>query len=103
MLIHRMQDALLASLDISPNKAYTSVALKMATHELVPLIQPGTELYGIQFSNQGKIVTFGGGYPLKSGREIIGGIGVSGGSVKDDMIIAEEALKVFEQERRDAK
>lgn len=99
ILVHRMEDALLASLDISPNKAYTSVALKMATHELVPLIQPGGELYGVQLSNQGKIVTFGGGYPLKIGNKIVGGIGVSGGSVEEDMTIAAEALKVFEQER----
>ncbi|HZG72471.1 MAG TPA: cob(I)yrinic acid a,c-diamide adenosyltransferase, partial [Chondromyces sp.] len=99
ILVHRMEGALLASLDISPNKAYTAVALKMATHELVPLIQPGGELYGIQFSNQGKIVTFGGGYPLKVGFQIIGGIGVSGGSVEEDMVIAVEALKVFEHER----
>ncbi|MEK4029988.1 cob(I)yrinic acid a,c-diamide adenosyltransferase [Pseudobacillus sp. FSL P4-0506] len=97
ILIHRMEEALLASLDISPNKAYTAVALKMATHELVPLIQPGGELYGVQLSNQNKIVTFGGGYPLKIGKQVVGGIGVSGGSVEEDMTIAVEALKVFNQ------
>lgn len=99
VLLHRMEHSLLASLDISSNKAFTAVALKMATHKLVPLIQPGAELYGIQLSNQNRIVTFGGGYPLKAGDNIIGGIGVSGGTVEEDMKIAEEALKVFEQER----
>ncbi|WP_462410564.1 cob(I)yrinic acid a,c-diamide adenosyltransferase [Neobacillus sp. Marseille-QA0830] len=99
-LIHRMEDSLLASLDISANKAYTAVALKMATHELVPAIQPGAELYGIQFTNQNKIVTFGGGYPLIVQDQIIGGIGVSGGTVEEDMTIAAEALKIFNNERR---
>ncbi|ALF10864.1 cob(I)yrinic acid a,c-diamide adenosyltransferase [Parageobacillus thermoglucosidasius] len=99
VLLHRMKGALLASLDLSPNKAYTAVALKMATHELAPLIQPGRELYGIQVSNQNKIVTFGGGYPLKINDEIIGGIGVSGGSVEEDMEIAQAVLTLFEEER----
>ena len=99
LLIHRMLGALLASIDISPKKAYTSVALKMATHELASLIQPGADLYGIQFSNQGKIVTFGGGYPLKKNNEIIGGIGVSGGTVEEDMIIAQAAMMVFNKDK----
>ena len=98
ILLHRMEESLLASLELSPNKAYTAVALKMATHELVPAIQPGAELYGIQLSNQNKIVTFGGGYPLKINQHIIGGIGVSGGTVTEDMLIATEALKLFEKE-----
>lgn len=99
VLLHRMEGALLASLDLAPNKAYTAVALKMATHKLVPVIQPGTELYGIQLSNKNKIVTFGGGYPLKNNHQLIGGIGVSGGTVEEDMLIAAEALKVFDNER----
>jgi ATP:cob(I)alamin adenosyltransferase len=102
ILLHRMEGSLLASLDIAPNKAYTAVALKIATHELVPVIQPGSELYGIQLSNQNKIITFGGGYPLKTEDYIIGGIGVSGGTVAEDMSIAEEALKFFDIERRAA-
>lgn len=99
ILLHRMEGSLLASLELSPNKAYTAVALKMATHELVPAIQPGAELYGIQLSNQNKIVTFGGGYPLKINQHIIGGIGVSGGTVIEDMLIATEALQLFDKER----
>lgn len=103
VLLHRMENSLLASIDISSNKAFTAVALKMATHELVPATQPGKELYGIQLSNQNRIITFGGGYPLKAGAEIIGGIGVSGGTVAEDMVIASEALKVFEQERGESR
>lgn len=99
ILLHRMEGSLLASLDLAPNKAYTAAALKMATHELVPVIQPGSELYGIQLSNQNRIVTFGGGYPLKHNNQLIGGIGVSGGTVEEDMLIATEALKVFALER----
>ncbi|WP_280770782.1 cob(I)yrinic acid a,c-diamide adenosyltransferase [Salipaludibacillus daqingensis] len=97
VLLHRMQGALLGSLDISQNKAYTSVALKMTTDKVASLIQPGAELYGLQGTNKNRIVPFGGGFPLKLGDEVVGGIGVSGGSVEEDMMIAQEALHVFNQ------
>ncbi len=80
-----MDDSYIASYDIALNKAYTVVALKMSTSTLKPLAQPGESLYGIQFTNNGRIVIFGGGVPLynKEGK-IIGGLGVSGGSEEQD-------------------
>lgn len=99
ILLHRMEDALLASTDISINKAYTSIALKMSTDKVASLVQPGSDLYGIQWTNNNRIVTFGGGYPLKVSNKIVGGIGVSGGTVEQDMEIALHSLRVFELER----
>ncbi|MBR2861473.1 MAG: heme-binding protein [Clostridia bacterium] len=85
-----MNDSYLASYDVAFNKAYTVVALKMATKTLKPLAQPNQSLYGIQFTNNGKIVIFGGGVPLynKEGK-IIGGLGVSGGSEDQDTRLAD--------------
>ena len=60
-----MDDSFIASYDIALNKAYTVVSLKMSTADLKPLSQPGASLYGIQFTNNNKIVVFGGGVPLK--------------------------------------
>ncbi|SCX75009.1 cob(I)yrinic acid a,c-diamide adenosyltransferase [Alkaliphilus peptidifermentans] len=100
VLLHRMNGALLASIDIAKNKAYTAAALKLPTHEVSNLVQPGAQLYGLQYTNEGKIITFGGGYPLKLHDEIIGGIGISGGTVEEDMKIANHALRVFDYERR---
>ena len=94
ILLHRMKDSLLASLDISMGKAFTACALKLATHEVKKLSEPGKELYGIESTNKGKLVLFGGGYPVKIKNKIVGGIGVSGGTVEEDMIIAEEALNI---------
>lgn len=88
----RMDGALLVSIDISLNKAYTAVALKMPTHVLAAASQPGQPLFGIHNADGGRIVIFGGGFPIKSGDRIIGGIGVSGGSVEDDMLCAEAGL-----------
>ena len=75
--------------DVAVKKAYTVVALKMSTIELKPLAQPGASLYGIQFTNDGKIVIFGGGDPLKGGKgKIVGGLGVSGGSEEQDTALS---------------
>jgi uncharacterized protein GlcG (DUF336 family) len=87
--IHCMDGAYIASFDIASNKAYTSAALKMPTSVLKNLSQPGQELYGIQFTNQGRIVIFGGGEPLYYDNKLIGALGVSGGSESEDTKLAE--------------
>lgn len=84
-----MDDSFLASYDIALNKAFTSVALKMPTKELKALAQPGAPLYGVQQTNQGQIVIFGGGVPLYSGDRLIGGLGVSGGTEEEDTALAD--------------
>ncbi len=89
---HRMDDALLVSVDIARNKAYTSVAVKVATEDLAKAAQPGESLYGIHATDQGRIVIFGGGVPLYRGETLIGGLGVSGGSVEQDVSCAKAGL-----------
>ena len=90
-------DAYIASYDVAINKAFTVVALKMSTIKLKPLAQPGASLYGIQFTNGGKIVIFGGGDELKNEKgEIVGGLGVSGGSEEQDTALSAWGKKYFE-------
>lgn len=93
-----MDDAYIASYDIAVNKAFTSVSLKMPTKSLKTLAQQGGELYGIQNTNNGKIVIFGGGVPLKIQDKVIGGVGVSGGSEEQDTYLGDFALSVFGEE-----
>lgn len=95
VLVECTDDSYIASYDIALNKAYTSVALKMSTKKLSTLAQPNGELYGIQFTNEGKIVIFGGGVPLVSNGRIIGGLGVSGGSEEQDTFLADYGEKAF--------
>jgi uncharacterized protein GlcG (DUF336 family) len=90
--LQRMDDALLVSIDIAANKAYTAVAVKLATHELATVAQSGQPLFGIHNTDGGRIVIFGGGMPIRHNNEIIGGIGVSGGSVEQDMECASAGL-----------
>lgn len=93
ILSYRMPHALLVSSELALKKAYTAVALKMATHELHNLVQPGQPLFQIEASCSEQLVSFGGGYPIFADGKIIGGIGISGGSVEEDMQIAQAALK----------
>lgn len=92
----RQDNALLASIDLAINKAYSAAVLKQPTHILGELSQPGQSLYGLQ--QQGKIVIFGGGFPLIAGAELRGAIGVSGGSVEEDMAVAQGGLEFWEKE-----
>jgi uncharacterized protein GlcG (DUF336 family) len=92
---HRMDDALLVSVDIAQNKAWTSVAMKMPTEDLAQAACVGKELYGINTTNSGRVVVFGGGIPLRENGQIIGAIGVSGGSVKEDIQVAQAAVDML--------
>jgi len=83
-----MDDAYIASYDVALQKSFTVTALKMSTITLKPLAQPGGPLYGIQFTNQGRIVVFGGGEPLMDGETVVGGLGVSGGTEDQDTALA---------------
>ncbi|MBN6188111.1 heme-binding protein [Aneurinibacillus sp. BA2021] len=94
---HRMDDALLVSIDIAQNKAWTSVALKMPSGDLAEESVPGSALYGINTTNSGRIVLFGGGLPLRIQDRIVGAVGVSGGSVEQDVQVAEAAVRAFEK------
>lgn len=93
---HRMDDALLVSVDIAQNKAWTSVALKMSTENLSKATGDGKELFGINTTNNGRVVIFGGGIPLIVNDQIVGAVGVSGGSVENDIQVAEAAVKAME-------
>ncbi len=97
ILVECMDDSYIASYDIALNKAYTSVSLKMSTKELSMLSQPGQPLYGIQFTNDGQIVIFGGGQPLKINGKIVGGLGVSGGSEEQDTFLAQYGKEAFDK------
>lgn len=94
--VHRMDDAWLASVNISQNKAWTAVALKTETKALEEATVPNAELYGLNTTNNGRIVVFGGGIPLKNGDKVIGAIGVSGSSVDDDVMVAQAGAHAFE-------
>ena len=88
----RMAGAWLGSIEIAQNKAYTARAFDITTKELGAMSQPKEPLFGIANTNQGRVITFGGGAPIKVGDMIIGAIGVSGGKPDQDHEVAMAGL-----------
>ena len=91
----RMDGALPVSTELAMSKGFTAAVLRMPTHEVGKLAQPGGALYGIQHTHNGRIILFGGGYPLCVDGEVVGGIGISGGTVEQDMHVAEPAVNLL--------
>ena len=79
----------MAIIDISLKKAFTSRAFDIATKDLATHSQSGGQFFGIHASNDGKIMIFAGGIPLKKDGKVVGAIGVSGGSGEQDHMVAE--------------
>jgi uncharacterized protein GlcG (DUF336 family) len=91
----RMDGAWIGSIDISIKKAFTSRAFDISTKDLAKHSQPGGQFYGIHASNEGRVMIFAGGIPLKQHGQIVGAVGVSGGSGEQDQTVAEAAAAAF--------
>ncbi len=89
----RMPGSLLISVKVSQDKAYTACSLKAPTSALADLTKPGDSLWSLHNSGDGRIVCFGGGYPIEVDGKVIGAIGISGGSAEQDMTVATYALE----------
>ena len=95
--IHCTDGAFIGSFDVALNKTYTSVAFQMSTAKLAELAAPGGSLYGIQNTNEGKIVIFGGGEPLYIDDVLIGAIGVSGGTAEQDTYLGAYGKNILKE------
>lgn len=91
----RMDGAWLGSIDISIKKAYTSRAFDISTKDLATHSQSGGQFFGIHASNDGKIMIFAGGIPLKRDGKVVGAVGVSGGSGEQDHAVAEAGVAAY--------
>jgi uncharacterized protein GlcG (DUF336 family) len=93
VLKHRMSGAPAFSIDISERKAYTSALVGLRTAEISPLVQPGQALFPLMGLSEGRYCSMGGGAPLTSEGQLVAGVGVSGGTVEQDVAILESALR----------
>src|SRR5258705_528309 len=93
ILKHRMSGAPTFSIELSERKAYTSALVGLRTDDLFPLVQPGKELFRLMGLSEGRFCSMGGGAPLTSEGQLVAGVGVSGGTVEQDVDILESALR----------
>ena len=91
----RMDGAKILSVDLSADKAFTAAVSRRPTHEYNELCQPGSLVFGIHTSSNGRFSTVGGGYPVMAGKTVVVGIGLSGGAAEQDMECAEAAIQHF--------
>jgi len=93
VLQHRMSGAPGFSIELSERKAYTSALVRMRTADLLPLVQPGQPLFPLSMVSGGRYCAMGGGAPFTNEGVVVAGVGVSGGTVDEDIAIVEAALK----------
>ena len=85
----RMDRSWFGSIDLAINKAWTASAFVNATANLAGQTQSGGSLFGINSTNGGKVVIFGGGVPIHVDDKVVGAIGASGGTVEQDIEVAQ--------------
>lgn len=95
---YQMPNTILVGADLAIKKAISAVSMKTDTEELSKVVQPNSPLYQLECLTDGKIVSFGGGLVIKDfKKQIIAGLGVSGGTVDQDVRIALKGRERFEE------
>lgn len=93
-LFRRFGDALVLSATLVPDKAYTAAITRTPTGELAPYVADGDDLMGMN-SCDSHITLVAGGVPLVVDGQVVGAIGVGGGTNEQDMTIAAHVAETF--------
>lgn len=95
----RMDGAVLGSIDIAIRKAKTAALFECNSEQVWEFCKPGAPAPHLELTNDG-LAPYGGGLVLKDASgTTIGSLGVSGGSIQQDMTIANAALAAFLKRR----
>ena len=93
----RMDKAKLTSISIAIDKAFTAAGHGLGTHLYRDAVWPGGAAYGLGASNGGRFTTFGGGLPVvNASGQVVGGIGASSGTPKQDQLVVQAGVDVLD-------
>jgi len=92
----RADGAFVASVGIAQDKAYTAAVFRAATEGLGKALS-ANPLLAAGIAQRPGVVLFGGGLPITSDGQVIGAIGVSGGTEENDVECAEAGLRRLAQ------
>jgi len=91
--LHRMDHAPIPTVDIARDKAWTASAFRMPSSDISQFGDPSSPGFGFNTQNwNDRLTTIPGGLPIQDGDEVIGGIGVSGGTPEEDVTVCRAAL-----------
>ena len=91
----RMDGGKTTSVIIAQDKAFTAAAARKATHDYNAANVPGNLAFGIYTEVGGRLSTVGGGLPVIVDGEVVGGIGLSSGTPRQDMDCAQAGIDYF--------
>lgn len=92
ILVVRMEGAILGSLQVARDKAYTAVAFGRPTAGWFDVLEADMPLGKGARTGIDRLVTFGGGLPVRVDGRLVAGIGVSGAHYSDDERVAQAVL-----------
>ena len=91
--LYRMDRAPIPTADIARNKAWTAATFKMPSSDIVKFGDPSSPSFGFNTQNwNDRLTTIAGGLPIKVGDNVVGGIGVSGGTPEEDVVVCQAAI-----------
>ncbi len=98
VLVVRQDGAPIAAIDASLSKARTTLYFGgAATAELAGATAPGGPLYGFEHAVAAPLAFIGGAVPVRDGQgQLVGAVGVGGGSAEQDHAIAAAAAAAIE-------
>jgi len=83
--LHRMDRALTPTADIARDKAWTAAMFRMPSEDIIKFGNPSSHNSGFNTQNwNDRLTTIPGGLPIEANGKIIGGVGVCGGTQKQD-------------------
>lgn len=91
----RMPGAFLHSIDIAIDKAYSAAGFGMATSQWKAALADHASEVGEGLARRPRMIMFGGGLPMRVEGELLGGIGVSGGTSEQDELCARTGLNAI--------
>lgn len=91
----RMDGAKILSVGLAQDKAWTAAVSRRPTHFYNEVCQPGSLVFGIHTSSQGRFSIVGGGLPVIVDDQVVGGVGCSSGTPEQDMACAQAGLDAF--------
>ncbi len=84
--LHRMDGALIPTADIAHDKAWTAAVFRMPSSAVSQFGNPSSSGAGFNTQNwNDRLTTIPGGLPIEVDGELIGGVGVCGGTPEQDV------------------